>query len=326
MRTRTFLRLLAALLTLTLFAAACGDDDPIVVADDGDTDDMSDMDDADPMDAMAYGDSHDDDAESHDGDGDAHDDDAHDMDDPDEMDDDDATHDHGEAVEFAGAVVPTVAIAIEADPAGGINVHVTSTDFTVNPEAASTDHVEGEGHYHLYVDGEKSLRFYNDSIYFAGAVEGDVEVGVELSANDHRSYAVGGEVLMASETFTVPAHAHDGHSHDDPVAVDWDDGEVTIEVTVEEDPKSGWNAFVDLSGMALSPENVSGDHVAGEGHLHIYANGQKLGRLYGTATHISALPDGDVEISVVAYTNDHMPYLLDGQPISAGVTITVPAS
>ena len=75
----------------------------------------------------------------------------------------------------------------------------------------------------------------------------------------------------------------------------------------------------------LSPENVNGDHVAGEGHLHIYANGQKLGRLYGTATHIAALPDGDVEISVVAYTNDHMPYELDGQPISDAVTVTVPA-
>lgn len=283
MRSRAFWRLIAAFLTLTLIAAACADDDPAV-----DTGDMAD------------GDMADDDTTS-----------------------DDGGHDHGEAVEFTGDVVPTIAIEVDADPAGGINVHVTSTDFAVNPEAASTEHVEGEGHYHLYLDGEKVLRFYNDAVHVAGVPEGDVVVAVELSANDHRSYAVDGEPLRATTTFTVPEHAHGEHSHDDPVAVEWTGDPVSLALVVEVDPKSGWNAFVAVDGMTLSPEHVNGDHVAGEGHLHIYANGQKLGRLYGPATHIAALPAGDVEISVGAYTNDHMPYEIDGEPVAASVIVEV---
>ncbi|MDW3218918.1 MAG: hypothetical protein R8F63_09930 [Acidimicrobiales bacterium] len=321
MRSRAFWRLLAAFLTLTLIAAACGDDDADTDVAPGDvTDDVGGDDTADDMaDGMADDDMADDGEHSHDDDGTHTDDDG--MADGDMG--DDGGHDHGEAVEFTGDVVPTIAIDVEADPAGGINVHVTSTDYTVNPEAASTDHVEGEGHYHLYLDGEKALRFYNDSIYYAGVPEGDVEVAVELSANDHRAYAVDGELLRATTTFTVPEHAHDEHSHDDPAAVEWTGDPVSLALAVEVDPKSGWNAFIAVDGMTLSPEHVNGDHVAGEGHLHIYANGQKLGRLYGPATHIAALPAGDVEITVVAYTNDHMPYEIDGEPVAASATVTV---
>lgn len=290
MRMRASRRLIAALAVLALFAAACGDDDTTTDVADTDTD-------------------HD-----HDGDPDHVDDEMADM---------DTDHDHGEAVEFTGENVPTVAVDVEADPAGGINVHVTTTDYTVNAAAASTEHIEGEGHFHLSIDGEKALRFYNHSIHYAGVVEGEVEVAVELSANDHRAYAANGEPLVATAMFTVPEHSHDSHSHADPVAVEWDGDAVSLDLVVEVDPKSGWNAFATVDGMTLSAENVNGDHVPGEGHLHIYANGQKLGRLYGPATHIGALPDGDVEISIAAYTNDHMPYEIDGEPLATAVTVTV---
>ena len=87
--------------------------------------------------------------------------------------------------------------------------------------------------------------------------------------------------------------------------------------------RSGYNAFITVDGLVLSAENVNGDHVAGEGHLHIYVNGQKLGRLYGTATHIPVLPDGEVEITVGAFANDHRQYVLGGDAIEATTSITV---
>ncbi|HAB56475.1 MAG TPA: hypothetical protein DCE75_00280, partial [Acidimicrobiaceae bacterium] len=101
--------------------------------------------------------------------------------------------DHGSPVEFEGAAVPALGVSVEPDPAGGINITVNTTNFAVVPEAASTAHVEGEGHFHLDVDGTKVQRFYNEAIYFAGVTEGEVTVMVELSANDHRTYAVDGE-------------------------------------------------------------------------------------------------------------------------------------
>ncbi len=324
MRTRAILRLLAALSVFALLAAACGDDDESTDAG------------ADPADQVDDGMSDDDvtdDDMTHDGsdpDHDDHDDDMADGDMTDgDMTDGDMTdgdmaggHDHG-VVDVASDVAPEVDLEVFADPAGGVNIHVISDNFEVTPRAASTDHVDGQGHYHLLIDGEKVLRFYNDWIYYAGVVEGDVEITVVVSANDHRSYAIGGEEITASLTFTVPAHEHDDHSHDEVSGVEIVGDAPTIGVEVLEDPKSGWNAFVSLDGLTLSPENVSTEHVDGEGHLHIYANGQKLGRLYDLATHIGALPEGDVEISVVAYTNDHNPYLVDGAPVSAAVTVTV---
>jgi len=310
MRKRAILRLLAALSVLVLFAAACGEDDSPVTADAGDgvaDDDMADDDMVD--DDMADDDMADGEHE-------------HDGDDP-VQNPDGEMHEHDGMVAVAAEGAPEVAIDVVADPAGGVNIRVTTENFTASPESASSDHVDGQGHFHLYVDGEKVLRFYNEWIYYAGVVEGDVEIAVGLSANDHRAYAIDGAEIRAAVTFTVPEHAHSGHSHEDPTAVDFVGDAPTIGLDVVADAVSGWNAFITLDGMTLSPENASTDHVDGEGHLHIYANGQKLGRLYGSATHLSALPDGDVEISVVAYTNDHNPYLADGQPISAATMVTV---
>ena len=127
----------------------------------------------------------------------------------------DHDHDHGSPVDFEGADIPTLGVRVEPDPAGGINITVDTTNFVVAPEAASTTHVEGEGHFHLYVDGTKVQRFYNEAIYFAGVTEGEVTVMVELSANDHRTYAVDGEPIVAMVTVDVPPHDHGAHSHGD---------------------------------------------------------------------------------------------------------------
>ena len=113
MRMRAFRRLIAALAVLALFAAACGDDDSTTDVADGGA----------ASDADADHDDHDHDGDMSDGD-------------MDDMDDD--GHDHGEAVEFTGENPPTVAVEVEADPAGGINVHVATTDYSVNAAAAST--------------------------------------------------------------------------------------------------------------------------------------------------------------------------------------------
>lgn len=272
MRIRAMQRLVAATLSLTLLAAACGEDDPVPPAASADA--------------------------------------------------------HDELVAADADAVPTVAVDVVADPAGGVNITVATTNFTVAAESASTDHVDGEGHFRLIVNGTKQLRFYNESIYYAGVTEGDVSIAVGLTANDHRSYGVDGEAIVDTVEFAVPAHAHDAHAHDpaEPVeGVDFEGEAPTLALMVEDDHSAGWNVFVTVDGFTLSVEHASGDHVAGEGHLHLYANGQKLGRLYGEATHLSALPEGTVEISVVAYTNDHRPYLADGQPISAAATIEVAA-
>ncbi|MGB0502341.1 MAG: hypothetical protein ACPGNP_14260, partial [Acidimicrobiales bacterium] len=232
-------------------------------------------------------------------------------------------HDHGSPVDFEGAEIPTLGVRVESDPAGGINITVDTTNFLVAPEAASTTHVEGEGHFHLYVDGTKVQRFYNEAIYFAGVTEGEVTVMVELSANDHRTYAVDGEPIVATATVDVPPHDHGAHSHGDAGQVAWEGAAPQMTIEVVEDPKSGYNALIAVDGLTLSAENVNGDHVDDEGHLHLYVNGQKVGRLYGDATHIPVLPVGEVEITIGAFTNDHSAYVIDGEPIEASISVMI---
>jgi hypothetical protein len=296
------LRLLAALFTLRIFTAACSDDE---AAEATPPDDMADME------AVDEEHDHDDDHESHD------------HDDHDDHDHADGDHDHGSPVDFEGADIPTLGVGVEPDPAGGINIMVDTANFVVAPEAASTTHVEGEGHFHLYVDGTKVQRFYNEAIYFAGVTQGEVTVMVELSANDHRTYAVDGEPIVAMVTVDVPPHDHGAHSHGDAGQVAWAGDAPQMAIEVVEDPKSGYNALITVDGMTLSAENINGDHVDGEGHLHLYVNGQKVGRLYGDATHIPVLPVGEVEIAVGAFSNDHRAYVIDGEPIEASTSVMI---
>ena len=42
--------------------------------------------------------------------------------------------------------------------------------------------------------------------------------------------------------------------------------------------------------------------------MHIYVNGQKLGRLYTAAYHLAALPAGTTEVAVRLAGNDHVEY------------------
>ena len=66
---------------------------------------------------------------------------------------------------------------------------------------------------------------------------------------------------------------------------------------------------------------VNQPHAANVGHAHLYLNGVKVARLYGTAYHLSDLPDGQHTITVTLNTNDHSDLALDGRLIEASVEV-----
>ena len=110
--------------------------------------------------------------------------------------------------------------------------------------------------------------------------------------------------------------------HETPVDVPADDAP-TVAIAVQPDPMAGYNLHVMTENFTFSPQNASGDNVTGEGHAHVYINGEKLGRLYGNWMHIDALPQGAVEIAVTLNTNDHRPISVSGTPVSATQTLNV---
>lgn len=138
----------------------------------------------------------------------------------------------------AASGTPAVAIEVVADPISGQNLFVDVTDFTVAPESASTEPVAGEGHMHLYIDGERTLRFYNTALHLGDLDPGEHTIEVELSQNDHAAYEANGQPIRASQTITVE-EGEPGHGHGSDIINTEVDPPPSIELAVVKDPKSG---------------------------------------------------------------------------------------
>ena len=233
--------------------------------------------------------------------------------------------DQGEGHEVGDAdPVPTLAVTAEPDAKSGINVRLETSGFEFSPQNASTEHVAGEGHAHVYLDGEKVGRIYTDWYHLA-ASPGEHEVRAELNGNDHAPLLVDGEPISQTITVDVPdpgdgmghTHGDDGFEAADPIP--------TVTVEAIRDAKSGWNIHVVTTDFTFTPEKVNEtETVPGEGHGHLYVDGQKISRLYGDWYHFDGdLGGGDHEVRVELNANDHRPYVSGGEPIDATTTISV---
>lgn len=223
----------------------------------------------------------------------------------------------------AGSVAPEISATAVVDGSTGANLYIELENFTLSPESASTEYTFGEGHLHVYVDGDKVGRFYNESIYLGDLSSGIHVIEVEVSGNDHASYLLDGHKISEVVVVTIPEATDHSHSH--TMAVDVPEGQVapSAELNLNTDPAAGYNLHVDVSNFDFAAESVNGEHVSGEGHLHVYVDGEKVTRLYGEWYHLSLSP-GEHEVSVEFATNDHRSYAVDGTTISVSTTIVVP--
>lgn len=125
-------------------------------------------------------------------------------------------------------------------------------------------------------------------------------------------------------------HAPDAHAPEmDHVhsVKEWEgETEPTVSLTVTPDAKSGWNVHIATTGFRFAPERASLEHRRGEGHAHLFVNGEKITRVYGEWYYLAALPEGENTISVDLNANDHSPYVILGHPIADTVTVTAPRS
>ncbi len=229
-------------------------------------------------------------------------------------------HAHENTIEWDGGAYPNLNLEAEEDPNGGFNVYLNLSGFQFSPENASKHHIPGEGHAHIYVDGEKLGRVYNQAYFLGGLSEGAHHIRVTLNANSHEDYTIEGKLIESSTDVVVrsPGHGEGGHHdhHSSETVREWDGAEIpNLELNVVPDPASGWNLHFQYDHFELNPRQASRAHRAGEGHTHIYVNGVKLTRLYGNAYHLPTLPEGEVEVTVTLSSNDHMEYTLDGEPL-----------
>ena len=108
---------------------------------------------------------------------------------------DQGAHSHGSLEVGDADQVPTIKLSVLKDPMSGWNAKIEVEHFRFAPERASQDHVEGEGHAHLYIDGIKVNRLYSEWYHLGILASGNHTVRVSLSSNDHRDLTHGGDVL-----------------------------------------------------------------------------------------------------------------------------------
>ena len=113
-------------------------------------------------------------------------------------------HKHGTIDVSADTAIPRVDLVIHEDAMSGRNLEIVTENFRFAPEHASSDHVAGEGHAHLYVDGKKIARVYGRWFHLSDPAPGTHSIRVTLNSNSHQDFAVGGEVIEDIETLTVP--------------------------------------------------------------------------------------------------------------------------
>ena len=230
----------------------------------------------------------------------------------------DEGHAHDQVVETAGM---SVQVTAEVDPIDGINVFIVPSGFVFAPENVNQADVDGEGHAHIYVDGEKVSRVYGERFHLTGVGQGDHEIRVTLNANSHGAYAVGGQVVQAVAHLSVP------HMPPAPTQVGQVDAPAPMAV---EDPAGAGSAGrgqPDGHAARVHTRSRKGQRAerGGEGHPHVYVNGVKLSRLYSPYMHLGMLQPGMNEVRVTLNANMHQEYAHNGQTIEAVATIHVPA-
>jgi hypothetical protein len=141
---------------------------------------------------------------------------------------DDHAADDMAMLEISGeAGVPEITLEVAAAEEGGLMVTYDVSNFTFSTEHANSDHVEGEGHAHVLVDGVEKAMVFGDPVLLPDVMPGEHEVSISLNANSHETLTYNGEVIGSSVMFTLEGdpemddmvgkndHAHDAATDDD---------------------------------------------------------------------------------------------------------------
>lgn len=141
--------------------------------------------------------------------------------------------------------------------------------------------------------------------------------------------ACGGSTATTTASSTNDAATEDaehGDDHDDGHAAllevnpDAPTPGVAIELA-ETDMPGMFDLTVALTNFAITPDNVDGDPVDNEGHMHLLIDGEKVERFYDLERQVM-VPEGEHLVEVEINANNHSAYTVDGVAIRAGETVT----
>lgn len=97
-----------------------------------------------------------------------------------------------------------MSLSVAAEPDGdGWMLRIDAPGLAFSESAADGEHVPGQGHGHLYLNGLKLQRIYAPEVRIGPLPPGAYDATVSLNANDHRAYAIDGQPLEATTRIEV---------------------------------------------------------------------------------------------------------------------------
>lgn len=121
----------------------------------------------------------------------------------------------------------SVSLMTDVEDDGGVNLHIMTDGWSWSTGGAA--YVPGEGHAHIYVDGELLRMVYEPVNHLAGLAPGERQIRVALSANNHADLTYNGEPVEATAMVTVPGSG--GHHEPAVVGIEGLQNTLLVEVT-----------------------------------------------------------------------------------------------
>jgi hypothetical protein len=189
-----------------------------------------------------------------------------------------------------------------------LHLQVDVMNFTLNGTMIGSDmNMEGEGHYHVYINDNLVGPYNETMVDLTDLPAGDHVLKVVLVNNDHSHVQ---PMIMDMVHFTI-SEERPSISIVKPVdGAYFYGGDLEVEVAI--------------SGLMMNQSAIGGNNTAGEGHWHLYINGDLIGPYTDTTVMLSDLPVGHHVLKVQLVNNDHTPVMPEAYDIAEFHLLAVP--
>ena len=205
---------------------------------------------------------------------------------------------------------PSVSVELVDDPAGGWSLRATPANFRLAPEHASGEHVDGEGHMYLYINGVGAARLYEIWNQMPPLPAGTHEISVGLSTNDYRAVVIDGWPVVATTTLEVS---------EDEATMQAGDGDETGVTDSggghhgSTDAPTQYDADLSDAAQTITMEVVGGEPVGGHQRVEVDL---------GSVVAVMVTSDTAEEVHVHGY--DILRAVSDGHPAHFAFTAEIP--
>ncbi len=135
------------------------------------------------------------------------------------------------------------------------------------------------------------------------------------------------ERVKKQSDVTCPFHNPDSHSYR---MLDVTNAERIPAITkmeiLKEPEDMGYDIYVEMENWTFTPEFVGQTYKENQGHIHVYLDGKKAGRMYGNYYYLGKLSKGKHKIAITINGDDHTAFTVKnkhGKDIMIGRTETI---